>query len=148
SSEAVPPPRQESSISSRATIPDGFAVAVGGIEIAAESESEAGIPILSDIPVLGNLFKDQNRSFARSKFYVFIRPTIMRGDRFAYLKSISGPVLDEFEINNVWPEVEPRGRKLLANVTAAGEQLAALEAAAEAEAEAAAANPGDGESSN
>ena len=36
------------------------------------------MPLLGDIPVVGNLFRSRGRSRARTNLMVFIRPTILR----------------------------------------------------------------------
>src|SRR3546814_15153874 len=36
------------------------------------------IPLLSDIPLIGELFKSRSRSRAKTNLMVFIRPTILR----------------------------------------------------------------------
>lgn len=105
---SVPPPKQQNSINSVATIPDGFTIAVGGIELVTEGESETGIPLISDIPVLGEAFKNRSRSSSRSRFYVFIRPTILRDRSFEDLKYLSEADAVETGIDDGWPVQEPR----------------------------------------
>lgn len=107
-SPAVPPPRQESSITSIATIPDGHAIVLGGLETLTTGEAESRVPLLGSIPWLGELFKNRSRSAGSTKFYVFIRPTISRGDGFAFLKHVSAGMLQELELDDGWPVVEPR----------------------------------------
>lgn len=108
SDPALPPPRQDSSLSSVATIPDGYAIVLGGLEISQEGDAENRIPILGRIPVLGNLFKNQSRSQGKTKFYVVIRASVMRGEKFEALKYLSRRMTDEFGIDDGWPVVVPR----------------------------------------
>ncbi|MDQ7014622.1 MAG: secretin N-terminal domain-containing protein [Planctomycetota bacterium] len=105
---SVPPPRQQNSIDSVATIPDGYTIAVGGIELTTEGYAETGIPFLSDIPLLGEVFKNRSKSGSRSRFYVFIRPTILRDRDFEGLKNLSDLRLTETGIDDGWPEPQPR----------------------------------------
>ena len=105
---SVPPPRQQNSIDSVATIPDGYTIAVGGIELTTEGYAETGIPFLSDIPLLGEAFKNRSKSGSRSRFYVFIRPTILRDRNFEGLKYLSDLRLTETGIDDGWPEPQPR----------------------------------------
>ncbi|QKK07507.1 MAG: hypothetical protein HND58_04570 [Planctomycetota bacterium] len=108
SDPSVPPPRQQNSIDSVATIPDGYTIAVGGIELTTEGYAETGIPLLSDIPLLGEAFKNRSRSGSRSRFYVFIRSTILRDRDFEDLKYLSDLRSTEMEIDDGWPEPQPR----------------------------------------
>ena len=41
------------------------------------------VPILSEIPLLGNLFKSQNRNKTKSNIYIFLSPIIMTNFREA-----------------------------------------------------------------
>lgn len=108
SSSAVPPPRQENSITSIATIPDGHAIVLGGLETMNEGEAVSQVPLLGDIPWLGELFKNRSRSRGRTKFYVFIRPTITRGDGFGYLKYVSQDMAEDLGVDDGFPVVKPR----------------------------------------
>ncbi|MBZ0173463.1 MAG: hypothetical protein K8E66_13855, partial [Phycisphaerales bacterium] len=105
---SVPPPRQQNSIDSVATIPDGYTIAVGGIELTTEGYSETGIPLLSDVPVLGEAFKNRSKSSSRTRFYVFIRPTILRDRDFEDLKYLSDRDVADTGIDDGWPVPEPR----------------------------------------
>lgn len=105
---SVPPPRQQNSIDSVATIPDGYTIAVGGIELTTEGYSETGIPLLSDVPILGEAFKNRSKSSSRTRFYVFIRPTILRDRDFEDLKYLSDRDVADTGIDDGWPVPEPR----------------------------------------
>lgn len=108
SSDGVEPPTQQTSLNSVATIPDGYTIALGGIEITSEGDSDTKTPGLADIPLLGELFKSQSDSTSRSRFYVFIRPTVMRSPSFEHLKYISETLTEDLDVDDGWPAVEPR----------------------------------------
>jgi type IV pilus secretin PilQ/predicted competence protein len=58
-------------------VDDGQTVVIGGMTNIDETESESGIPILKDIPLIGNLFK-YSRSQTQSRDVVmFVTPTIV-----------------------------------------------------------------------
>lgn len=105
---AIPPPRQESKITSVSTIPDGYTVVVGGIEALTEGESISRVPFLGSLPIVGELFTSRSTSHSRSRFYVFIRADIMRGDGFEFLKYASDLASREVGLDDGWPTVEPR----------------------------------------
>jgi type II secretory pathway component GspD/PulD (secretin) len=104
----IPPPRQNNSVSSSATIPDGHSVVVGGLEVLGESESVAKVPILGDIPLLGEVFKSRSTGVTKSKFYVFIRPVIMRHETFEDLKFASERPASEAGVSDGLPAWEAR----------------------------------------
>jgi type II secretory pathway component GspD/PulD (secretin) len=108
SDASTPPPRQQNSINSVATIPDGHTIAVGGIEIRNQGEAESQVPLLGELPLVGELFKNRSKSGSTSKFYAFIRSDIMRHDSFADLKHLSEPLRAEMEIDGDFPVLLPR----------------------------------------
>jgi type II secretory pathway component GspD/PulD (secretin) len=105
---ALPPPRQENRLQSSATVPDGFAVVVGGLEVERESEGESRVPLLGSLPLLGHLFKSQTESASRSRFFVFLRCSVLRQAQFADLKYLSVEDLRLARVPDDCPEVEPR----------------------------------------
>ncbi|MGB5076359.1 MAG: type II secretion system protein GspD, partial [Sphingorhabdus sp.] len=67
------------------TVGDGQLLAIGGLLNDDERRTIERIPLLSDIPIIGELFKSRSRSRSKTNLMVFIRPTILRtradGDR-------------------------------------------------------------------
>ena len=68
--------------------PDGEPVVIGGLIGSSKSSNESKIPILGDIPVLGNLFKFKAKSNQKSELLIFLTPHIVRApDQLAALSS-------------------------------------------------------------
>jgi general secretion pathway protein D len=86
----LPPPSQKNAVDSSVTIPDGYTIVVGGLTTKNFNTSVNSIPILGDIPFLRLLFGSRTRNTADSTLFVFIRPVILRDDKFEDLKYISG----------------------------------------------------------
>jgi type IV pilus assembly protein PilQ len=63
--------------SAQLVVNNGETVVLGGILVKNESLSDAGIPFLSSIPVLGWLFKKTGKTETQSELMVFITPTIV-----------------------------------------------------------------------
>jgi general secretion pathway protein D len=60
------------------TVDDGQIMAIGGLLDDNERRTLEKIPLLGDIPVLGELFRSRSRTRGKTNLMVFIRPTIMR----------------------------------------------------------------------
>lgn len=57
---------------------DGQTIVIGGLIDRDQRNTETKVPVLGDIPLLGNLFKGQTRQNEETTLMIFIRPTIMR----------------------------------------------------------------------
>ncbi len=60
------------------TVGDGQLLAIGGLLNDDERRTIERIPLLSDIPIIGELFKSRSRNRSKTNLMVFIRPTILR----------------------------------------------------------------------
>lgn len=106
-SESVPPPRQTNTVNSDITIPDGYAVIVGGLNRKDTSDTAAKVPILGDIPVIKYLFSSGTKKASQSTLFVFIRPVILRDDLFEDLKYLSEKDLQKAQLPSNLPCSEP-----------------------------------------
>ena len=107
SDPSLPPPRQQNNLNSIATIPDGYTVALGGLETTSQTEGSSRLPLLADLPLIGRLFRSNSRVTTHSRFYVFIRASILRSTDFQDLKFLSDVDVRRADIDPRWPEVEP-----------------------------------------
>jgi MSHA biogenesis protein MshL len=57
---------------------DGNIVAIGGLMREQQERNKAGLPVAGDIPVIGHLFKNTNRTAVKSELVILIKPTIIR----------------------------------------------------------------------
>jgi general secretion pathway protein D len=58
--------------------PDGLPVVIGGLMMNDKTSSTSKIPILGDIPLLGNLFKHKTSSDTKNELMIFLTPHIVR----------------------------------------------------------------------
>jgi general secretion pathway protein D len=65
------------SISTTLSLDDGQTVLLGGLIDDHYTEGDSGVPILKDVPVLGNLFKNQSKSLDRTELIVLLTPYII-----------------------------------------------------------------------
>ncbi len=94
-------------IQTTVTVDDGEIVALGGLLDDNERRTIEKIPLLGDIPGIGELFKSRSRSRTKTNLMVFIRPTILHSkadaqqvaaQRYGYVRGMQ-------QANN--PEAEP-----------------------------------------
>lgn len=85
----LPPPRQIQSVNSSVTIPDGHAVIVGGLNHYEKSNSAKGFPFIENIPIVKYVAGLHGWNKKNTSFFVFIRPVILRDDKFKGLKFLS-----------------------------------------------------------
>ena len=100
------------SIESTVLVEDEQFVVLGGLIQDQDLIGESKVPILGDIPVMGNLFKYENKVRRKTNLFVFLRPVVIRSeedakvltmDRYKYLKGFENktenesPFLPNFE---------------------------------------------------
>ncbi|HYW56299.1 MAG TPA: type IV pilus secretin PilQ [Polaromonas sp.] len=64
-------------IQTQVLVENGGTVVIGGIFEQTEREDETKVPLLGDIPAIGNLFKTRTRSANKSELLVFISPKMI-----------------------------------------------------------------------
>lgn len=65
-------------ISTSVLVPDGGMLVLGGLNSEEVTETIQGVPWLSQIPILGNLFKTRGTTRNKRNLMVFLRPYILR----------------------------------------------------------------------
>lgn len=84
---------------------DGNIVVLGGLITDDRTSGESKVPILGDIPLLGNLFKSKSKGTTRRTLFVFLRPTIIRDAED--MQTVSAERLDQ--LNETGGLLENRG---------------------------------------
>ena len=56
---------------------NGGTVVIGGIFELTESDTETKVPLLGDLPLVGNLFKSRSRVSNKQELLVFITPKVL-----------------------------------------------------------------------
>jgi len=100
-------------IETTVTVDDGEILALGGLLDDNERKTIERIPLLSDIPGIGELFKSRSTSRTKTNLMVFIRPTILRSKEDARRLTAQryGYVRNQQLLKN--PDVEPSIDELL-----------------------------------
>ena len=77
-------------------VPDGGFLVLGGLTSEEVGEAISGVPGVSRVPLLGNLFKSRRTTRAKRNLMIFLRPYILRdgvseaavtGDRYNFLRT-------------------------------------------------------------
>jgi type IV pilus assembly protein PilQ len=64
-------------IKTNVLVENGGTVVIGGIFLLEESDGETKVPVLGDVPLLGNLFKTKTRNSSKRELLVFITPKMI-----------------------------------------------------------------------
>jgi len=89
----IPSPKLENKIKSNSvTIPSDSTIVIGGLTFTQSDKTVLKVPLLGDIPIIGQLFRDESTSSETRTLYVFLTPRIMRDPDFEDLRLLTlGP---------------------------------------------------------
>lgn len=87
------PTTNKSSIETTVVVDDGQVLVLGGLLKDDYSRGNQQVPLLGDLPVVGNLFRSENRSRKKTNLMVFLRPVVMRDQQAA-----NNITLDRYEV--------------------------------------------------
>src|SRR5688572_245771 len=74
----IPPTKSSREITTKEImVPNGGTMVIGGIVTQDKSDTVSGIPVLSDIPLLGWLFRRTQQSEEKRTLYIFLTPYIL-----------------------------------------------------------------------
>ncbi len=111
---AAGPTTNKRSIDSTVVVDDGQIVVLGGLIQDSVSDNVSKVPLLGDIPVLGNLFSYKSRTHNKTNLMVFLSPHILRN-----AKSYQGLTTERYDyITGVQSKSQPETSFLLPNVKA------------------------------
>ncbi|MCC7544004.1 MAG: pilus (MSHA type) biogenesis protein MshL [Aquabacterium sp.] len=61
-------------------VQDGNIVAIGGLMHQEQDNTKSQVPFVGDLPVIGNMFKQNSRSMRKSELVFLIKPTVIKGE--------------------------------------------------------------------
>jgi type II secretory pathway component GspD/PulD (secretin) len=79
---SLPPPKTTRTIETIITVPDQRTIIIGGVTGKSQTESVSQIPLLGDIPLLGELFKRRTTTDQTRTIYLFVKASILRDITF------------------------------------------------------------------
>ncbi|MDO9054572.1 MAG: type IV pilus secretin PilQ, partial [Gallionella sp.] len=71
-------PINTNKVVTKVLIENGGTVVIGGVYKQSDSTVVNKVPLLGDIPVLGNLFKSKGTSTSKDELLIFLSPKIMQ----------------------------------------------------------------------
>lgn len=110
------------------TVKDGETIIIGGLIESSKTENEAKVPLMGDLPIVGQLFRSNDDSQRRKELLIVITATVLRTAEDAYRTSIAqrdktdiipesvkqSPLMDKLqlkpegeELEMVQPQTEP-----------------------------------------
>lgn len=86
------PTTDNRTFTSEVAVKDRDTIILGGFTDTETRKASSGIPILEDIPLLGNLFKSPSSNKTRDELLVLMRPTVLKTPELAALQAVSEKV--------------------------------------------------------
>jgi general secretion pathway protein D len=103
------PSTTKRSIESTVVVDDGDILVLGGLIEDNYTDTRSKVPLLGDIPVIGGLFRSENRSRKKTNLMVFLRPVVMRTQEAANQLS-----MDRYDLmRTMQNETQPQPRMLV-----------------------------------
>ncbi len=88
------PDRSTNVINSKVTIPDGGMFIIGGLAQMSEGNIKSKVPLLGDLPFIGELFQSSGSNTARDNLYVFLSAHILDDDGFNNLGNFTRDAIE------------------------------------------------------
>jgi type II secretion system protein D len=102
----LPPPKQVNNIKSIVTLPSDATIVVGGLVLDSNTKTIVKVPLLGDIPIIGELFKDRNQGDRKTTLYIFLKPRIYSDPYFADAKLGTKGPSDASELPDALPPLK------------------------------------------
>jgi general secretion pathway protein D len=83
------PTTDNRNFTSEVAVKDRDTIILGGFTDTETDKSSSGVPILENIPILGNLFKSPSSTKTRDELLVLMRPTVLKTPTEASLQAIN-----------------------------------------------------------
>ncbi|MBY0455504.1 MAG: type II secretion system secretin GspD [Burkholderiaceae bacterium] len=109
------PTTSKRSIESNVLVDDGSIIVIGGLLEDSYSQAEDKVPLLGDLPLVGRLFRSENRSRKKTNLMVFLRPVVVRD-----AAASDALMLDRYEsIRALQQAVQPEPNAVMGSVSGA-----------------------------
>lgn len=82
------PTTDNRTFTSEVAVKDRDTIVLGGFTDTESDKSSSGVPLLQDIPIIGNLFKSPSSNKTRDELLVLMRPTVLRTPEAASIEAV------------------------------------------------------------
>lgn len=109
------PSTSKRSIESNVVVDDGSIIVIGGLLEDSYQQSQDKVPVMGDLPVVGGLFRSENRSRNKTNLMVFLRPIVVRDNATS-----DALVMDRYEaIRALQQATQPAASTVMKSVSGA-----------------------------
>lgn len=122
-SNANGPTTSKRSIESNVVVDDGSIIVIGGLLEDSYSQGQDKVPLMGDLPVVGGLFRSENRTRNKTNLMVFLRPIVVRDNATS-----EALMLDRYEAIRALQQVTQPAPSLMMNSVSGAPVLPALPA--------------------
>ncbi|MCA9303250.1 MAG: hypothetical protein KC996_03920 [Phycisphaerales bacterium] len=105
--DGSPPPRNTRRVEGSASVPTDSTIVLGGIVVDDIRDTIIKVPLLGDIPILGEAFKRTNKVNNKSRLYIFLTPRIMTDPNFNDIRLFTEGPQRDMSIDPLTPTLEP-----------------------------------------
>ena len=120
-SNANGPTTSKRSIESNVVVDDGSIIVIGGLLEDSYSQGQDKVPLMGDLPVVGGLFRSENRTRNKTNLMVFLRPIVVRDNATS-----EALMLDRYEAIRALQQVTQPAPSLMMNSVSGAPVLPAL----------------------
>ncbi|MFN7155461.1 MAG: type II secretion system secretin GspD [Acidovorax sp.] len=117
------PTTSKRSIESNVVVDDGSIIVIGGLLEDSYSQGQDKVPLMGDLPVVGGLFRSENRTRNKTNLMVFLRPIVVRDNATS-----EALMLDRYEAIRALQQVTQPAPSVMMNSVSGAPVLPALPA--------------------
>ena len=96
-------------VNTSVTVPNGATILIGGLITQTDTQEVSGVPFLSSVPLLGNLFKSTADSVVREELVILIQPSVVVSPLEIQEVSDTERGLTEFSSRQITPSTTKLG---------------------------------------
>lgn len=94
----IPPPKSTREMTTKEImVPNGGTMVIGGIVSQDKNDQTQGVPVLENIPLLGWLFRRDQRTDTKTTLYIFLTPYILYDYGFGDFRDLTRTAVDRVE---------------------------------------------------
>ncbi len=105
--DGLQPPKQKEIYTTTVSLPSDSTLIIGGLTFDRKNDTVDKVPLLGDIPIIGQAFRNTSTITRKTTVFVFIRPVILRDESMTDLRLLTKGPLKDTGLDNDTPELQP-----------------------------------------